>query len=90
MMKLNPNMKVRDVAGEHIVMRVGVDGTDMTTVIALNESSLLLYERLRGREFEMEDAVSVLTGEYEVDEATARKDAEDWIADMANNGMMEQ
>ena len=88
MMKFNPLMKVRDVAGEHIVMRVGVDGTDMTTVIALNESSLLLYERLRGREFEMEDAVSVLTGEYDVDEATARLDVENWTQEMRRNGLL--
>ena len=66
MMKLNPKMKIRDVAGEHIVMRVGANGTDMTTVIALNESSLLLCNKLMGRAFGVDDAVQVLTDEYEL------------------------
>ncbi len=90
-MKIKQNIKIHEVAGEHIVMRVG-DGkkADMTTVIAFNPSALLLMDRLCGRDFTVEDAVRVLTDKYEVDEATARKDAEGWIAEMANNGMMEQ
>ncbi len=87
-MRINPKMKVREVAGEHIVMRVGVNGTDMTTVIALNESSLLLYNQLRGREFGVDDAVRVLTDEYEVDETTARLDAEKWVREMRQNDMI--
>lgn len=88
MMKLNPKMKVREVAGEHIVMRVGTDGTDMTTVIALNESSLLLYNRLRDCAFSIDDAVKVLTDEYEIDEATARRDVENWAQEMRRNGLL--
>lgn len=87
-MKLNTNIKVRDVAGEHIVMRVGAGGTDMTTVIALNESSLLLYNSLRDRAFSIDDAVAVLTTEYEVDEATARNDVENWTDEMRRNGLL--
>ena len=64
-MKINDNLKVRTVAGENIVMMQGVDGTDMTRVVALNESALLLFNRLSGREFEVDDVVRVLTDEYE-------------------------
>ena len=88
MMKLNPKMKIRDVAGEHIVMRVGANGTDMTTVIALNESSLLLCNKLMGRAFGVDDAVQVLTDEYEIDEATARRDVENWAQEMRRNGLL--
>lgn len=90
-MKIKQNMKVRDVANEHIVMRVG-DGknADMTTVIALNESALLLVERLRGRDFDIGDAVAVLMEEYDVDEATARRDAEAWLKEMVESQLIEQ
>lgn len=83
-------MKVREVAGEHIVMRIG-DGkkVDMTTVIAFNESSLLLTEKLRGHEFGLDEAVEVLMSEYDIDEATARRDAEAWLQQMRDNSLLE-
>ena len=87
-MKINDNLKVRTVAGENIVMMQGVDGTDMTRVVALNESALLLFNRLSGGEFEVDDVVRVLTDEYEVNEADARKDAEAWVAEMKKNALV--
>ncbi len=87
-MKIDTRIKVHQVAGENIVMRVGADGTDMTTVIALNESSLLLFNRLHGRDFDIDDAAKVLCDEYEVDEATARRDVENLVQQMRLNGML--
>ncbi len=87
-MKINDNLKVRTVAGENIVMMQGVDGTDMTRVVALNESALLLFNRLSRHEFEVDDVVRVLTDEYEVNEADARKDAEAWVAEMKKNALV--
>lgn len=87
-MKINERMKVRNVAGENIVIMQGVEGTDMTRVVALNESSLLLYNALTGHEFEVKDVVRLLVDEYEVDEEAARKDAEAWVADMKKNNLV--
>lgn len=87
-MKINDNLKVRTVAGENIVMMQGVDGTDMTRVVALNESALLLFNRLSGCEFEVDGVVRVLTDEYEVNEADARKDAEAWVDEMIKNALV--
>lgn len=88
-MQIKPNIVIHEVAGEHIVMRVG-DGkkADMTTVVAFNPSALLLVERLRGSDFEIEDAVHLLMEEYDVDETTARRDAEAWVAQMEENALM--
>lgn len=87
-MKINERMKVRNVAGENIVIMQGVEGTDMTRVVALNESALLLYNALTGHEFEVKDVVRLLIDEYEVDEEAARKDAEAWVADMKKNNLV--
>lgn len=88
-MKINPKTKIREVAGEHIAMRVG-DGkmADMTSVVAFNESSLLLIERLHDCDFELDDVVRVLTDEYEIDNATARRDAERWLEQMKANDII--
>ena len=88
MMRFNPKMKVREVAGEHIVMRTGGSTADLTTVIAFNESSMLLYERLKDRPFTEEDAVALLREEYEVDEATARQDVDKLVQQLRQHEML--
>lgn len=87
-MKINEKIKIRDVAGEHIVIMPESGSTDMTKVIALNESALTLYNALRDKEFTLDEAVRVLTDEYDVIEADARRDAESWINEMKNNGLI--
>ena len=87
-MRINDKMKLRNVAGENIILMQNADGTDMTRVVALNESALLLYNRLMGREFELGDVVHALVDEYEVSEADARKDAEAWVAEMKKNALV--
>lgn len=87
-MRINGKMKIRNVAGENIVIMPSDDAADMTKVVALNESSLLLYNQLKGREFAIDDAVQLLLDNYDVDEATARKDAEAWLADMRKHRLI--
>lgn len=87
-MRINPNIKIRDMVGEHIVVMPGAVQTDMTRVIALNDSALLLYNALSGRDFELEDAVRVLTDEYDVTPDVARRDAEALLADMRKNNLL--
>lgn len=88
MMRINPNIKIRDMVSEHIVVMPGAVQTDMTRVIALNDSALLLYNALSGRDFELEDAVRVLTDEYDVAPDVARHDAEALLADMRKNNLL--
>ncbi|MBQ3787257.1 MAG: PqqD family protein [Bacteroidales bacterium] len=87
-MRINPNIKIRDMVSEHIVVMPGAAQTDMTRVIALNDSALLLYNALSGRDFELEDAVRVLTDEYDVTPDVARRDAEALLADMRKNDLL--
>ena len=87
-MRINEKMKIRNVAGENIVIMPSDDAADMTKDVALNESSLLLYNQLKGREFSLDDAVQLLLDNYDVDEATARKDAEAWLADMRKHRLI--
>ena len=45
-MKINSHYKLREVAGETIVVNQGTAGMDMTRIISLNASAKLLYESL--------------------------------------------
>lgn len=81
-MRFDERKKVRTVAGENIVIMQADGEADMTKVVALNESAMLVYEQLKGKEFAVADVARVLTDGYEVDEATAMADAEDLVASM--------
>lgn len=81
-MRFDERKKVRTVAGENIVIMQADGEADMTKVVALNESAMLVYEQLKGKEFAVADVVRVLTDGYEVDEATAMADAEELVASM--------
>ncbi len=87
-MKINDKIKIRTVAGENIVIMQDATGSDLTRVVALNESALFLYNQLLSKQFEVNDIVRLLTEEYEVNEADARKDAEAWVAEMKKNGLV--
>ena len=42
-MKIREEYKVREMAGEHVVIMQGRQGVDMTKIISLNESALYLW-----------------------------------------------
>ena len=78
-MKFKEGYKVREMAGEYVIIKQGRYGADMTRVIALNATSNLLWQELQGRDFEIEDVVKVLTDNYEIDATVALTDATAWV-----------
>lgn len=87
-MKIDSKVKVRDIAGEKVVIMQGRLGADLTRIIQLNGSSQWLLEQLSEREFELADVVELLTSRYDVDEQTATADAEKWIEQLREQKMI--
>ena len=87
-MKINPIYKGRKIAGENIILLQGKTGGDMTRVVAFNESALLMWDSLQGKDFTVDDAVAVLLDNYDVEEATARADAGKWVETIRENGLL--
>ena len=89
-MKIRSEYKLREMAGEHVVVVPAADGTaDLTRIVSLNTSACRLWESLQGREFSLEEAARVLTEHYEVDPDLARTDAREWIERLAACGILE-
>ena len=84
-MKIDSKVKVRDIAGEKVVIMQGRLGADMTRIIQLNGSSVWLLEQLAERDFEVADVVELLTSRYDVDEQTATADATKWVEQLREN-----
>ena len=83
-MKIDSKFKLRTVAGEHIIVNQGQVGADMTKIISLNSSACLLYKELEGKDFNVEDAASILRETYEIEKELATTDASKWVDALKN------
>lgn len=87
-MKIDSKVKVRDIAGEKVVIMQGRLGADLTRIIQLNGSSVWLLEQLADRDFGVTEVVELLTSRYDVDEQTATADAEKWVEQLREHKMI--
>ena len=87
-MKIKTEYKVRSMAGENVVIMQGTVGSDMTRIISLNDSSLLLWNALQNKEFEIADVAAILVDTYEVDSDIAERDAKAWVEKLQACGLI--
>ena len=87
-MKFKEGYKVRSMAGENVVIMQGAMGSDMTRIISLNDSSLLLWNKLQGKEFEVADVANILVDTFEIDADMAERDAKAWVEKLAECGLI--
>lgn len=87
-MKINSNYKIREVAGEIIVVNQGTANVNMTRIIALNASAHLLYESLADKDFTLEDAADILSETYGISAEVALKDAQVWVDALQKCGII--
>ena len=89
-MKISDKYKVREMAGQHVVIIQGRHGEDMTRIISLNDTSLFLWNKFIGTDFSVEDAAEALAGEYGIDAGTAERDAAAWCGKLAECGLLSE
>ena len=75
-MRTKKGFNLRNVCGENIIVAEGVDNIDFSRIISLNESAAYLWKKVQDKDFTAEDLISLLLDEYDVDEQTAKQDAE--------------
>ena len=88
-MKIDSKYKLREVAGESIIVNQGKVGTDLTRIISLNSTAKFLYQKMEDREFEVEDAAQALIDEYGIEKELALKDAGKWVESLRECGVLE-
>lgn len=88
-MKTKKGFKLRTVCGEHIIVAEGIENIDFSRIISLNESAAYLWNNVMGQEFTVDTLTDLLLQEYEVDEATARADAETLVQKWQEAGIIE-
>jgi hypothetical protein len=88
-MKIKSDYRLREIAGETIIVNQGTASINMTKIISLNATARMLYETLTAKEFSLEDAAQVLVSTYGISNEQALKDADTWINDLKNCGVIE-
>lgn len=77
-MKIKSGYIMRELADNYVVVPTGQATVDFNGMITLNETGAFLWEQL-AEEKNLEELVENFTKEYDVDEATARKDIMEFV-----------
>lgn len=88
-MRINSNYKIREIAGEIIVVNQGAANVNMTRIISLNKSAHLLYQAMAEKDFTIEDAAKFLVDTYGISDERALKDAETWVESLKQCGVID-
>jgi len=78
-MQIKKGLKIREIAGEKVLIMQGNFGLDMTKVVTFNPVAEWLWNTFYDRQFSMEEVTNLLTERYQVDAETAEADAKKWI-----------
>ena len=87
-MKLKYEFSVRNVVGEHILVPLGEGALAFSGIITTSEVGAFLVELL-GQEVSYDTLLSRILEEYEVDEATARADLDEFLGYLDQLSLLE-
>lgn len=86
-MRVIEELVLREVAGEYVLIPTGEIASKIQGIIGLNESGVLLYEKLKN-DCTKEELKNALLETYEVDEETAMKGVEKFLKKMEEAGIL--
>ncbi len=89
-MKIKADCKVRKIAGESVIVRMGAQNVNMTSIVSLNSTSEWLWEQLQNEPFDADKVADLLAAEYEVEREVALADAAKWIEMLRSANLVEE
>lgn len=87
-MKFKETFELRKIGGEDVAVQTGSTEVNMGRIISFNESSLLVYNKLKNREFSLSDVVGILVSEYDVDPSVAERDSIELVEALRKSGIL--
>lgn len=89
-MRINAKLKIREIAGEKIVILERNQQIEFNNVMVLNKTSEWLWNELQGIEFDEAKVADLLQSKFEVEESKALSDAMDWIETLNHYDIIEE
>lgn len=87
-MKVNENFIMREIAGEKVVVPTGA-AAQMNALITLNGVAAFIWKCLQ-TDRTADEVKQMVLDEYEIDEETARRDADGFIDALRQCGMLNE
>jgi len=87
-MKIKGGFILRSIAGSWIVVPIGQRVVEFNGLMTLSDSGAFLWRSLE-RSAGMEELVASVLGEYDIDEATARLDVQEFVSAVGERGLLE-
>lgn len=87
-MKLKYEFSVRTIVGEHILIPMGEGALAFSGLLTTSEVGAFLAEQLK-QEISRGELLSLLLAEYEVDEATAAADLDEFLHQLDQLSLLE-
>lgn len=77
-MKIEKEFILREIAGDYVIVPTGKTALDFNGLITVNELGAFIWERL-SEDTTVEQIVAAILAEYDVDEATAKADTQEFL-----------
>jgi hypothetical protein len=87
-MKIKNGFMLREIAGQWVIVPLGTRVVEFNSIMTLTESGAILW-RLLEKGTEEEEMVKALLQEYDIDEATARKDIKLFVENILTKNLCE-
>jgi uncharacterized protein with ATP-grasp and redox domains len=88
MMKVKEGFVLKEVAGSYVIVPIGENLIDFSAMITTNETGAFIWNLLK-EERSINDLLSELLKEYDVDEETARADILEFLKTLKENKVLE-
>lgn len=88
-MKIKNDFMLREIAGNYIIVPLSGDLVDLNAMININDTGAFIFKSLE-TDKSLEEIVSELTSEYDIDKETAKKDINDFLDILRRNSMLEE
>lgn len=89
-MRIKNGFELRKLFQENVLLASGEENIDFSKIISMNESAAFMWRTAeQAGEFTADTLADALMAEYEVDEATARRDATEMLNDWKKEGIIE-
>ncbi len=88
-MKIKKGFLLRKVGTQNVVVAVGDESRNFNGIIRLNETGSFLWEKMQ-KEISEDGLVLEMLREYEIDEATAKVDAHEFIETLREAKLLEE
>ena len=87
-MRIKNEFAVREVAGEFMLIPIGTAALDLNGIITTNEVGAIIWNLLDSVETE-DELIACILNEYDVNEAVARNDVNDFLQKLRSLDIVE-